>query len=206
MLSPRPDLLPLRPVAFWWRFAVILLVGGAGVSPCLRADPADSPPRSERQVKAAYIYNFGRFIAWPEASRRSTPGPFKIGVLGDDLLADELASLLSDRSIRDHVIEVVRIRTPEDLLPLRILVIGEIDLTRWAPALNTLRDRPVLIVGSAPDFARATGHIGFYVADQRVRFAINPATLRRSNLQASSRLLSLALVVDTDPVTASPAP
>ncbi len=181
---------------------VALAIGGESVAQPLPA----AAPRSERQVKAAYIFNFGRFIVWPEPTRRGASSIFTIGVLGDDRLAEDLVALLHDRTIRDQPVDIRRVRAPEDLDDLRILVVGELDSLRWTPSLAALREKPVLIVGSTPEFARSIGHVGFYLDDQRVRFAINPSALRRSNLQASSRLLSLALIVDTDPVAASPMP
>ena len=189
-----------------WRWLSVLgLALAFGASEGL-AQSSATTPRSERQVKAAYIFNFGRFIVWPESTRRGSNTDFPIGVLGDDRLAEELVTLLHDRTIRDQPIAVRRVRAPEDLTDLRILVVGELDSLRWTPSLVVLREKPVLIVGSTPEFARSIGHIGFYLDDKSVRFAINPSALRRSNLQASSRLLSLALIVDTDPVAASPMP
>lgn len=172
----------------------------------LTAQPDTAPLPSERQVKAAYIFNFGRFIVWPDPARRDPDAAFAIGVLGDNLLASEMRQLLRDRTIRDQPIRIRQVVTPNDLDGLSILVVGDADLVRWTPALTDLRSRPVLLVGSRPEFARELGHIGFYVEDQRVRFAINPAALRRSDLQASSRLLALALIVNADPLSSSPSP
>ncbi len=46
--------------------------------------PGQAPKPTEYQVKAAYLYNFGRFVSWP-ARGGAWPGPsFTLCVLGQD--------------------------------------------------------------------------------------------------------------------------
>src|SRR5205814_5844176 len=39
---------------------------------------------SEYQMKAAYLYNFGKFIDWPPETLPANNSPLVIGVLGND--------------------------------------------------------------------------------------------------------------------------
>ena len=60
----------------------------------------------EREVKAAYLYKFGSFVEWPEASFARPDSPLQIGVAGDDALADQLVRTVTGRSVAGRPIAV----------------------------------------------------------------------------------------------------
>ena len=54
--------------------------------------PVAAQPVSEYDVEAAYLYNFGKFVHWPESVQKNAS--FDICILGDD----ELRGRISDRA------------------------------------------------------------------------------------------------------------
>jgi hypothetical protein len=66
-------------------------------------------------------------------------------------------------------------------------------------ALEAIRDglkgHTGLIVAESIEAARHGAHIGFYLEESRVRFAINETELRKDKLEVSSELLKLAKIV-----------
>src|SRR5258708_24091442 len=70
----------------WRTGRIISLMIGAiiagGPIPRLQAQGAD-----EFQVKAAFVFNFLKFVEWPAAAFSSEDSPFLIGIMGSDPIA-----------------------------------------------------------------------------------------------------------------------
>ena len=82
----------------WTGLALLaLLAPAAGV-----AEPgAALAPPTEYEVKAAYLYNFAKFIEWPPATAH---GEFVIGVLGQDPFGETLDRVLRGKALGDRKI------------------------------------------------------------------------------------------------------
>jgi hypothetical protein len=68
-----------------------------------------------------------------------------------------------------------------------------------AQAVSTLAGAPILTISDVDQFARIGGMAQLYVEDGRLRFRVNLDTTKRSRLQLSSKLLSLATIVQDNP-------
>jgi hypothetical protein len=65
-----------------------------------------------------------------------------------------------------------------------------------AAAIRQTRGAPVLLVGDSAGFAEQRGGVGFYIEQNKVRFAISTAAANEQHLKISSKLLALAKLVD----------
>lgn len=161
-------------------------------------DAAFAEQAEETRVRAAYVYNFAQFAEWPAASFPSQSDPLTIGVLGPAPVARDLSALLQTRSVRGRSL---RVRPLEDLRDGRschiVLVCGAATV-RPDEVAAVLGDSPVLTIGDGEEFARSGGIIGFYIAENRLRFAINQKTAAQSRLRLSSKLLALARLVESE--------
>jgi len=150
---------------------------------------------SEYQVKAAYLFNFLKFVEYPSESFADPLAPMVIGVVGDDPFGNALPQIVIGKSVqgRDLVIRVYR--TGEDLRGAHILFISTSEKKRLPMILSSLRGSSVLTVSDAAGFLEAGGMIQFLNENGRVRFAINVEATNRAKLKMSSKLLSLARLV-----------
>ena len=161
-----------------------------GVS-CLHAQQS-SP--TENQVKSAYLYNFGKFVEWPD--KGTTGGEFfTFCVLGDDSFGSTLATTIAGESINGKKVLVKRVAKPQDAVSCRILFISSSEQTRLKEILMALDDTSVLTVSDMPQFTRRGGMIQFVVDANRVRFEVNLTSAERTGLTLSSQLLKVALDV-----------
>lgn len=158
---------------------------------------AQLPEATEYQVKAAYLYNFAKFIEWPPGSFADRRAPIVFGVLGEDPFGEAL-DLLRGKGVHGRPVVVRRGDGLEELAGCHVLFIAASEEGRLGSLLERLGKSPVLTVGDTDLFARRGGMIQFVTAGSRVRFAVNPQVLRRVGLKASSRLLELAEVVLSD--------
>ena len=149
---------------------------------------------SEYTVKAAFIYNFAKFVEWP-AELSAKEGPFVIGILGEDPFEGALDEIVSGKTIRDKKIIVKRFSKIEDAMNSNILFISNSEKRSIARIIKQLTGTHVLTVSDIGEFAEQGGIIGLMVDQNHVRFAINVAVAEQAGLKPSSQLLKLARIV-----------
>ncbi len=169
--------------------AVLLLLG----APLMATASAQTP--TEYQVKAAFLYNFAKFIQWP-SDAQADEGAFVITILGRDPFGSALDDTLQGKTIDNRKISLRRVSRPEDVGSSRILFVGDSERDRLAQILKQIGTRAVLTVGEMNQFAERGGVIRFKMDQDRIRFEINVAAAERSRLRISSQLLKLAEIVD----------
>ena len=150
---------------------------------------------SEYQVKAAYLFNFLKFVEYPSESFADPLAPLVIGVVGNDPFGSALPQVVIGKTVqgRDLVIRVYR--AGEDLRGAHLLFISASERKRIPMILSSLHGSSVLTVSDAVGFLDAGGMIQFLKENDRVRFAINVDATNQAKLKMSSKLLSLAKVV-----------
>jgi hypothetical protein len=168
--------------------AVGCTVIGVG-HPC--AQGQHSKP-TEYEVKATYLYKFGRFVEWPAKVESDS---FSICVLGQDPFGPALNATIANETIAGKNVVAKRIPAPQDAVNCRVLFIGSSENTRLKQILSTLRDASVLTVSDLPEFTQRGGMVQFISEGDRVRFEVNLATAERAGLTMSSELLKVAINV-----------
>lgn len=147
---------------------------------------------SEYQVKAAYLFNFLKFVEYPADSFADPLAPFVIGVVGDDPFGSALPQVVIGKTVQGRDLVIHLYRAGEDLRGAHILFISASERKRLPMILSGLHGSSVLTVGDKPGFLEAGGMIQFLNENGRVRFAINADAASQSRLKVSSKLLSLA--------------
>src|SRR5712671_3396807 len=162
-----------------------------GVS-CLHAQ--QSKP-TEYQVKAAYLYNFGRFVKWPPGLAAGKGDSFPVCVLGRDPFGSILDSTLAGEALEGKPVVIRRIARPQDAADCRILFVSSTEENHLKEILAAIDQVGVLTVSDIPGFTRRGGIIQFVLEGDRVRFEINLASAENARLVMSSELLKVATSV-----------
>jgi len=152
----------------------------------------------EGQVKAAFLYNFTKFVVWPENSFEDPTAPVRIGVIGDNDLLQHLETVVEGKTVRGRPVVVSQLETLELPDYCHVAFVAQVPTESEWEAIAKLTDRSVLVVGHAPGFASRGGVINFVPNGTQMHLEINPTAAERRRLQISSRLLSLATLV-SDP-------
>ncbi len=151
----------------------------------------------EHQIKAAYLYNLGRYITWPESSFRSRQAPLVIGVVEPDHVGDDLRKIAEVKSIEGRPIHIQKYLRPEDVEHCHILFVPEgVDPEVQTELIRRLKGGHVLLVGESEEFLNRGGIIAFVVRDNNIRLIIAPEAAQGEGLQISSKLLQLALTTN----------
>ena len=163
----------------------------AGFVECAVAQPASN----EAEVKAAFIYNFLKFVDWPPSSVPRADRPLTVAIVGDGPVAEATAKLLQGKRVSVHPVLVVRVEPGEPLSEVHAVFITGADQKEAHRTLASMASTAVLTISDDPHFASRGGMIGLYVEDRRVRFEVNTDATDASGLRVSSRLLALARLV-----------
>lgn len=155
-----------------------------------KTDAQQSP--SEYQVKAAYLFNFLKFVEWPGQSPGDAPGPWLICVMGENPFGGDLAQVVTGKSVQGHELQVKDSVAPPDLHACHILFISASEKKRLPALLAALKGSSTLTVADMENFTGSGGMIQFVAEDGRVRFIINVGAASGAGLKVSSKLLSLA--------------
>lgn len=152
----------------------------------------------EPEIKAAYLYNFGRYVEWPAGV--IGPREFVIGVIGESPVITPLGIIAESKQVNGKAITVRRIRVEKDFKQCHLLFVPAGQDPKFVAAiLKAASDTPTLIVGEQPDFALKQGHVGFYTAQNNVKFEINNQSAVKAGLKISAKLLSLGRIVGEKP-------
>jgi hypothetical protein len=155
---------------------------------------AEMPKFEEYEVKAAFIYNFIKFIEWPDESAKKQPQPLNIYVLGTNPFGDAL-TVLQGKQVRGRTININQTNSVRGLMNYHILFISSSEKRHIQEILRAIKGLNILTMGDTDGFAQKGIVINLYTEGQKVRFEINLDAAKRANLTISSRLLSLAKVV-----------
>ncbi|MCU1297076.1 MAG: hypothetical protein JWO91_1354 [Acidobacteriaceae bacterium] len=153
---------------------------------------AQTAKPTDYQTKAAYLYNFGKFVQWPPRATEAKDDPFGICVLGQNPFGTALQDL-AGRTINGRTVASREIRKAQDAEKCHVLFVGASEQGRVSSILAALKKSPILTVSDMPHFAAHGGMIQFVVQDNKVRFVVNRGATERVGLSLSSELLKVAL-------------
>ncbi|MGD0920157.1 MAG: YfiR family protein [Terriglobia bacterium] len=149
----------------------------------------------EYQVKAAFLYNFAKFVEWSPEAVPKADAPFILGVVGEDPFGPVLEETLKGKTANGHPFAIRRFRREEDARGCQILFTSSSDQRYIRSLLAILKGSSVLTVGETEGFCRLGGIVNFTLEEDKVRFEINRDAAERARLKISSKLLSVAKVV-----------
>jgi hypothetical protein len=153
---------------------------------------------TEYELKAAYLYNFGKFVRWPSTVAVAPGEPFLICVLGQDPFGSTLDSTVQGESIDGKRLAVRQVSNLTDAGKCRVLFISTSEERHLDTILSELSKRPVLVVSDIPDFVNRGGAIGFVKQGEKIRFQVNLVATEKAGLILSSDLLKVAVSVKRD--------
>jgi hypothetical protein len=156
-------------------------------------DGAAGERASEYAVKAAYLFNFARFVTWPPSAFADPSAPLMICILGIDPFGTALDAMIANETVEGHRLAARRLAEPEEIAGCQIVfVTASVD---GAGIVRALHDRPILTVSDAEAFAEGGGMVGFRIEHSTVKITVNTDALRRGGLTMSSQVLRLARIV-----------
>ena len=176
---------------------------------CQDCSGAQSAEYKEYEVKAAFIYNFLKFVEWPKEKQTFSPNEITIGVIGQDPFGAAF-DVFKDKQVKDCNVVVRRFDSYvklkdaaekgkaelsekiEGLKKCHVLFICDSEKANVADIIKLVKDHSVLTVGDMDGFLEAGGVANFVLEENKIRFQINATAADRAKLEIRSQLLRLA--------------
>jgi hypothetical protein len=174
----------------WKAFAFLLTVtcGAAAVAQDV----------TEPSLKAAFIYNFAKFTTWPADVLSSTESVLAC-VIGDEQISNALARAVKGRLLLGRPLTVSHLTPADPLGSCRLLYVTNVTTPQATQIMTAIRSLPVLTISDTAEFIALGAIARIFVEDGKMRFDLDYGIAKRSRLQLSSKLLSLANRVRDEP-------
>jgi len=164
---------------------LLLALMGNMLTAQVQAQSAD-----EYRVKAAFIFNFAKFVEWPNDAF-GDGATLVVGVVGDDPFGGAL-DRLSGNTVNGRRLRIKRLRWGNDLRGCQILFISNSEGRNMGKILDSIKGTSILTIGETAQFNQSGGMIRFVIQDNKVRFEINARAAGQARLRVSSKLLALS--------------
>jgi hypothetical protein len=172
--------------------AILALAFGAGAAP---QDRSGKLP--EYVVKAGFLYNFAKYVDWPEDAFEKADTPISIGIVGKDPFGEDLEKTLKNKTVKDRAFTIQRFREPAEIRKCHILFVARSEKERVAEVLKKVDAMPVLTVGEEGSFCPAGGAISILIEKDKPKLEVNPDAAESAKLTINSKLLKVATIVKT---------
>ncbi len=146
----------------------------------------------EYLLKAAFVYNFTKYIEWQDPDRLDS---FVITVLGKSDILVPLNEIAKRNSVDGKTIRINHIATINDFKDCHILFIAPSEAENLDHILDIVEYENILTVADSHGFAMRGVAINFVIIEGRIKFKINSQALKRAELNVGSQLLKVGLMV-----------
>ncbi len=156
---------------------------------------AAEPVSKEYQLKAAFLYNFTKFVMeWPTNRFGTKDAPITIGILGPNPFGAELARAVQDRNVNGRSFIITNLTEAAAAPQVDVLFVPRGQEARFLSAFPELQAAGVLTVGESEAFATSGGLINFTTEADKIRFEINLEAAEQRGFKFSSQLLKVAKI------------
>jgi len=154
---------------------------------------------SPEEVKGEFVERFSRFVEWPTSlSKGDSTEPFVVIIAGNCNFEKNISRAFHKRLINGRK-PVVRVIPSGAQIPKCDLVfLAKSEKNNLERLLSFFSGKPVLTVADTKGFGERGVHINLFEEGDHARFEINLASVRKSGLKISSRLLRHAKIIDPD--------
>jgi hypothetical protein len=170
-------------------FMVALTLGCFTLSE--QAVPDEAATLRENKLKAGYLFNFAKFVEWPQTANADVLAVCFIESPG---VQDAFAASVNSKRIRGRSLLARSLALSESADGCEVVYVGSTASSPndagWPAAALTVSDSPL--------FTSRGGIIELFSRDNRLRFKINVGNAHRAGLKISSGLLQLASAVEQE--------
>ena len=157
--------------------------------------PAQAIRLSEYQIKASFLFNFTKFVEWPQDAFSTDEKVLTIGILGNDAFGNAFKSIV-EQKVMGRRVQVQHLNRDEKVDNCQVLFISDSEKEHLPQILQRVNGTRILTVGETEDFTRQGGMINLVRQKNKMHIEVNVAAAERAGLKLSSRLLKLATIVE----------
>lgn len=172
---------------FWARYLLLFFLGSMSIPLGIANTNSDLADK----IKAVCLYNFAKYVEWPEKAFAEESSPIRVCVVGESNLAPILQAR-NDLKVKDRNLSVDKLgvpKSPEEIRSCHILYWNEEESSGVAPLIQGLEDTSILTVSDASEESM----VQFLLREGKIKFRIRNEVVKQAGLNMSSQLLKLAV-------------
>jgi len=148
----------------------------------------------KEKYQSLFIYNFTKYIKWPESYNA---GKFVIGVIGNSDILESLNAMASSKKKTSSglTIEVKKYSSIAEIDDCNILFVSQDSAGDLGQIESNTSSKPVLIITDSPGLATQGSVINFVELDGKIKFELNESVASSRGLIVSSSLTNLAILI-----------
>lgn len=163
--------------------SLLLLIGSLGFA---------QTEKPMYEIHAQMIYNFIKYIQWPNDSE---PGEFVVGIIGEDDVFNTLKSYYDGKPKGAKKYSIRKLSNAEESSTCAVVYIGKSKGGQFENVKNTVAGKPVLTITDSFNLGKKGSCINFKVLDGKLKFELNQASVTSSTLKVASQLSSMAILL-----------
>jgi len=164
------------------------------ISAAALSTKAEKAKYSEYKIKAAYLYNFTKFVEWPAEVFADTSLTLSICIIGEDPFGKAIDTI-KDKTVKGRKLSIRRFTSIDDLKECHVIFISPSEKKNLARILEKIKDMHMLTVSDMDGFADRGGMINLNKVKNKIRLEINLDAAEQSGLKVSSKLLNIAKII-----------
>lgn len=140
------------------------------------------------KYQALYIYNFTKYIQWPNTGKQLV-----IGALGSGTINMELEKMVENKGA--NKLKFVKLSSFDKLGDCDVIFLAKDQVRNLGVVLEKTKDKSILIISEDEKSVEKGAGISFFLEDDKLRFSINKSAVEARNMKISGSLLTLAKVI-----------
>jgi len=159
------------------------------LSVAFSAFPQDRPTH---EIHAAMLYNFIKYVQWPNEAE---PGDFVIGVIGDENVFNTLKAWYDGKAKGAKKYSIKKLSGPAEATDCQVVYLGKSKNREFEDIKNSITGKAVLTITDGNGLGQKGSCINFKVVDGKLKFELNQGVVGTANLKVSSQLSSMAILI-----------
>ena len=153
---------------------------------------AGAQERPTHEIHAAMLYNFVKYVQWPN---EGDAGSFVIGVIGDDNVFNTLKQWYDGKPRGSKKYEIRKLSSVSESGNCQVVYVGKSKNRDFDDIMTSVSGKSVLTITDGNGLGEKGSCINFRVIGGKLKFEINQATVSASNLKVSTQLSSMAILI-----------
>ena len=152
-----------------------------------------SSKAQDEKFKALFMYNFTKYIEWPQSKQS---GDFVIGVIGSPAIVGELNAIAQRKTVGSQAIKIKEISSSDEMAKMHIVYVAEGKSDDAAAIAGKIKGKGVVLITDKPGFAQSTSGINYIKKDGKQSFEVNQKHLTDEGVKVSAQLMALGVEVN----------
>jgi YfiR/HmsC-like len=148
--------------------------------------------RPTHEIHAAMLYNFIKYIQWPD---EGSGGDFVVGVIGENDVYNTLKKWYDGKPKGSKKYVIKKLSSPSEASSCQVVYIGKAMSRELDDVVNSTAGKSVLTITDGNGLAEKGSCINFKVVNGRLKFELNQGSVASSNLKVSGQLSSMAILI-----------